>query len=461
LIVATARKQFEAGATALDVNVGVPLVNESEMMAKAITAIQNVVNLPLVIDSSYASALEQGLIVYPGKALINSINAEEERMDEVFPLVKKYGGAVIALVAADEIPEKASERIKNAEHILKKAGEYGIRKEDIIFDCLALTVSAVQEAAAQTLETIRLISREIGSPTVLGLSNVSFGLPNRHLVHNTFLAQCLAAGLDAAILDPYDQEMHQIVSAGSLFARRDPECRRYIQVQADLTEPSKAPRDEGPKTISEKIYNAVLEGERESIVALVNAGLEEGLSPFDMFLNLMTPAIRKLGDLFGERKKFIPHLVASADTMKRGVEVLTPLMEKEGNIEKKGTIIFATVKGDIHDIGKNICCLMLRNFGFNVIDLGRNVPLETILRAAEEHKADVIGLSALMTTTMMQMKSAVDEIKARNLPYQVMIGGAVTTRKFAEEIGAGAYGKDVGEVVTVAESLIPAKRNVV
>jgi 5-methyltetrahydrofolate--homocysteine methyltransferase len=461
LIVAAARKQFEAGATALDVNVGVPMINEAEMMGKAITAIQNVVNLPLVIDSSYVSALEKGMIYYPGKALVNSINAEEERIEEIFPLVKKYGASVIALVAGDDIPEKASQRVKNAEYILKRAADYGVRKEDIIFDCLALTVSAVQESATQTLETIRLISTELGSPTTLGLSNVSFGLPNRHMVHNTFLAQCIAAGLDAAILDPYDQEMHQIASAASLFARRDPECRRFIQVQADLEGNKDAPKETAPQTTRDKIYKAVLDGERESIAQLVKQGLEENIEAFDMFLNLMTPAIRKLGDLFGERKKFIPHLVASADTMKRGVDFLLPYLEKSGNMEKKGTIIFATVKGDIHDIGKNICCLMLRNFGFNVIDLGRNVPMDVILKAAEEHQADIIGLSALMTTTMMQMKLVVDEVNTKRLPYQIMIGGAVTTKKFQEEIGADGYGKDVGEVVTVAENLLDSKKSVI
>ncbi|MBI3593538.1 MAG: homocysteine S-methyltransferase family protein [Nitrospirae bacterium] len=460
LIVAAARKQFEAGATALDVNVGVPMINEAEMMGKAVTAIQNVVNVPLVIDSSFVNALEYGMIYYPGKVLVNSVNAEEERIQEIFPLVKKYGSSVIALVAGDEIPEKASQRVKNAETILRRAADYGIRKEDIIFDCLALTVSAVQESATQTLETIRLITTELGSPTSLGLSNVSFGLPNRHMVHNTFLAQCIAAGLDAAILDPYDLEMHQIVSAASLFARRDPECRAFIQVQADLEGNKDAPKEAPPQTTREKIYKAVLEGERESITQLVKQGIDEKLEAFDMFLNVMTPAIRKLGDLFGERKKFIPHLVASADTMKRGVDFLLPYLEKSGNMEKKGTIVFATVKGDIHDIGKNICCLMLRNFGFNVIDLGRNVPMETILKAAEENKADIIALSALMTTTMMQMKVVVDEVDTRQLPYQIMIGGAVTTKKFQEEIRAQAYGKDVGEVVTVAENLLDSRKSV-
>lgn len=460
LVVAEARKQFEAGATALDINVGVPLVDEPAMMQKAIIAVQNVVNIPLVIDSSYDHALELGMINYPGKALVNSVNAEEEKIEAVLPMVKKYGASVIALVAETEIPEKAAARLKNAEKILKRCADYGIPKENVVFDVLALTVSAMQEAARQTLETIRLIRQELGCATSLGLSNVSFGLPNRHLVHNTFLAQAIAAGLDAAICNPLEPEMHQIVAAASLFAGRDRECKTFIQLQSSLEEEKKkaeSAAQAGPKSTRDKIYEAVLEGFRDNIAELCQQGLNEGLSPFEIFIDVMTPAIRKLGDLFGARKKFIPHLVASADTMKRGVDVLRPQMEAKGPIESKGTVIMATVKGDIHDIGKGICCIMLRNFGFKVIDLGRNVPAETILKAAADEKADVIGLSALMTTTMMQMKTVIDEVRMRKLPYKVMIGGAVTTRQFAKEIGADGYGKDVSEVVPVAESLLPQK----
>ena len=460
LIVAEARKEMEAGAGALDVNVGVPLVNEAEMMAKALTAIQNVVQLPIVIDSSYASALEAGLKVYPGRALVNSVNAEEERLEEVLPIIKKYGAAVIGLVSGDDIPEKASERIKNAEKILRRALEIGLSPRDLIFDTLALTVSAVQEASRQTLETIRLIRQELGLPTILGLSNVSFGLPARKLVHDNFLAMAIGAGLDAAICDPYDPVLHQTVAAASVFAGRDPDCRIYINKSAawtssetkDVTPQSTRPQK--PLTTVEAIRKAIEEGERESISALVQKALDEGESPFTIFLDHMTPAIRHLGDLFGQRIKFIPHLIAGADTMKKGVEVLQPYLEKDGPVEKKGTIIFATVKGDIHDIGKNICILMLRNFGYNVIDLGRNVPLDTILESARENKAQIIALSALMTTTMMQMKLAIDTIREKDLPYKVMIGGAVVTPRFAEEIRSDGYGKDVGAIVPLAEQLL-------
>ena len=466
LIVTEARKEAAAGAHALDVNVGVPLVDEARMMEKAITAIGNVVSLPLVIDSSFASALEAGLRLYPGRALVNSVNAEEERIEEVLPLIRRYGAAVIGLLSGEDIPEKAIDRIKNAEKILRAAERFGLRPEDIVFDTLALTVSAVQEASRQTLETIRILKTEWNARTIVGLSNVSFGLPVRKTVHDTFLAMAIGSGLDGAICDPYDPLLHQTVAAASLFSGRDPECRVFMEKAATWT--PLVPSSAGPQTGSpaagstpdhplstpEKIERAIIEGEREAIGPLVNQALAEGTPPFSIFVDLMTPAIRKLGDLFGQRLKFIPHLIAGADTMKKGVEVLQPYIEAKGPTEPKGTIVFATVKGDIHDIGKNICILMLRNFGYRVIDLGRNVPLETILEAAEKEKAQIIALSALMTTTMIQMKIALDTVRERNLPFRVMVGGAVVTPKFATEIGADGYGKDVGEVVPLTERIL-------
>lgn len=466
MIINEARGQYEAGAMAIDVNVGVPMTDEPRNMRHAIEAIQTVVDLPLVIDSSIVEAIEDGLKVYAGKALVNSVNAELERMERLFPIIKRYGAAVIALLAGHDIPEKATERLKNAEKILKQATSYGIRREDIIFDCLALTVSAAQEASAQTLETIRLIKQELGCLTILGVSNVSFGLPNRKVIHNTFLGMAIGYGLDAAIVNPYDPDMHQVVSAASLFAGRDIGCRKFIALQETFkTEEKQAPGKKEDISKAElnterKIFNTIVEGDRDGIVALVKRGLEEGMDPGYIFLNIMTPAIRHLGDLFAERKKFIPHLVASAETMKRGVEILTPLLEKQGAAAgQKGTIIMATVKGDIHDLGKNICSMMLKNFGFDVIDLGKNVPCEDILNAAEKHHADIIGLSALMTTTMTQMKVVRDAVHGRGLPYKIMIGGAVTTQRFADEIGVDGYAKDVGDVANVAERLLQ-KRHV-
>ncbi len=462
LVVAEARKQLEAGAGALDVNVGVPLTDEPAMMGRAIAAIQNVVDLPLVVDSSYVEALEQGLINYPGKALVNSINAEPERLEAIFPLVKRYGAAVIALCAEDEIPEKAVDRLRNAEKILEAAERHGVSRGNIVFDPLALVVSAMQTGSAQTLETIRLIARELGCPTSLGLSNVSFGLPQRHLINQTFLSMAIAAGLDAAIMSPYEEELKQAISAASLFAGRDPDCRRFIdrQTVTEADRASKAARSAAsakPRTTEERIYEGIVEGDRDTIEALVHEALAEGSDPFHLFVDVMTPAIRHLGDLFGARKKFIPHLVAAADTMKRGVAILTPLLEASGQVSHKGTIVMATVKGDIHDIGKSVCAIMLRNFGFKVHDLGRNVPMETILEAAGRERADIIGLSALMTTTMMQMKVVADTVRERSLPYKVLVGGAVVTPRFAAEIGVHGYSRDVGDCVQAAEALLEGR----
>jgi len=457
MVVADARKQFESGAMALDVNVGVPLVDEGAMMEKALTAIQNVTPLPVVIDSSYASALEAGLKVFPGRALINSINGETERLEEVTPLIKRYGASVIALLAGDDIPELAVDRLKIAEKILRYLEDNGIPADRVIFDCLALVVSAMQDGAAQTLETIREVKRQFGVPAMIGLSNVSFGLPQRNAINSSFMAMAMGAGLDAAIMNPYDEDLNRVVAAASMFCGRDPQCRVYIDMMEEAEAKPKE-KDTGPKTTREMIFAAVMDGDKGHIETLVQKAVEEGDDPMGIFIDTLTPAIRHLGDLFAQRKKFIPHLVAAADTMKRGVAVLDPLLKKSGASYDKGTVVFATVKGDIHDIGKNICVLMLANFGYRVIDLGKNVPLEDILAAAEKHGARIIALSALMTTTMIQMKLMVDQVRARNLPYKIMVGGAVVTKAFANEIGADAYGKDVGDVVDVTESLMHTVR---
>ncbi len=459
-VVSEARKQYDAEAMALDVNVGVPMTDEPENMQRAVNSVQTVVDIPLVIDSSSADAIEKGLSVYAGKALVNSVNAEPERLERLLPVIKRYGAAVIALLAGSDLPEKAVDRLKIAEAILEKALSLGMRRDDIIFDCLALTVSAAPDASAQTLETIRLVKKELGCPTILGVSNVSFGLPNRKLIHNTFLGMAIGAGLDAGIINPYDPDMHNVVLAASLFSGRDAGCRRYIafhEANPPAGTATTATTAEAAKSTRDKIFDAVVEGDRDSIINLVHEGIKEGIDPSDIFLETMTPAIRHLGDLFAERKKFIPHLVASAETMKKGVDILTPLMEKNAARAKKGTIIMATVKGDIHDLGKNICCMMLKNFGFDVVDMGKNVSCEEILDAAKKHGADIIGLSALMTTTMMQMKVVRDSVHEQGLPFRIMIGGAVTTKRFADEIGVDGYSKDVGDVVYVAESLIKSK----
>jgi len=481
LIVQDARAQAEGGAMALDVNVGVPLVDEAAMLEKAVLAVQNVSDLPLVVDSANVQALERGIRAFPGRPLVNSVDPVREKADFLLPIIKRYGCAVIGMCAESEIPERAIDRVRNAEKILRMCEEHGIPKEWVVFDCISIPVSAAPAAAAQTIETIRIITSELGCATTLGLSNVSFGIPLRKSVHNTFLAQAIAAGLDSAICNAVDPLLKETVASASLFAGRDPGCRRYIDMAVPLEAQRKRDQamldaakagqllnvatpggDEARgeagagkvKGTKDLIWDAVVEGDKDGVPGLVRRALAEGTDPFVIFLEVLTPAIRHLGDLFGAGKKFIPHLIASADAMKAGVAVLMPLLEASGNIEKKGTVILATVKGDIHDIGKNIVGLMLRNFGFDVHDLGRNVPLEDILAAAREHKAQIIGLSALMTTTMMRMKDVIDAVRVQGLPHVVMIGGAVTTPSFAEEIHADGYGKDVGDVVAIAERML-------
>ena len=456
-----ALSQAKAGVNALDLNVGVPLADESELMRNVIISVGQVVELPLIIDSSFVNALEAGLRVYPGKALINSVNGEEERLSDILPLAKRFGSSVIALLSEDSIPETARARLKVLEKILKYADLIGFNINNVVVDCLSLTISAMPKASVETLETIHLVKKEFGLPTTLGLSNVSFGLPLRRVINKYFLAMAISNGLDSAILDPYDDGVHEAIHTASIFSDRDPGCQRFIDYGQRISTESlgsakglQSSKKNGLTNTSELIYNAVFEGDRERIADYVGKGLSDGLGALHILTDIMTPSIRKLGDMFGKGKKFLPHLIMAADAMKKGVVVLEPILKKNREHKRKGLVIFATVKGDIHDIGKNLCGMMLENFGFDVIDLGRNVPNELILKTAIEKKADIIALSALMTTTMIQMKLIQDEIDKANMSFKVMVGGAAVTKRFAEEIGVDGYGKDVSEVVSLAESLI-------
>ena len=456
-VIELALSQVRSGALALDINVGVPLSDESALMREAVIRASQVVEVPLVLDSSFPAALKAGLEAYPGRALVNSVNAEPERLEAILPLIKRFGASVICLLSEDRIPETAKERLAVLEVILKHAEALGVQRTQILVDCLCLTVSAMQQASRETLRTIQGVREHFGLPTTIGLSNVSFGLPERRLVNRTFLAMAVGYGLDAAILDPTDKDIQQTILAASLFSGRDHGCKVYLStVQASSAGLAEGkPADKEPQHTKDKIYKAVFEGDKERIAGLVEQGLQEGLDPLWVLTEVMTPALKALGDLFGLGKKFLPHLILAADAMRRGVEVLEPVLQKgQKTATTKGRVVFATVKGDIHDIGKNLCCLMLRNFGFEVIDLGRNVPMPKILDAAIEHNAEVIGLSALMTTTMLEMKTAIEEVKKRGLSNKVMVGGAAVTRQFAEEIHADGYGKDVSEVVSLTEGLL-------
>jgi len=476
-LLADAELQVQAGAKLLDLNVGVPLVDEPALMREAVVAVQNKYPVPLMLDSANSFALDRGASVYYGRPLLNSLNAEEEKLDEAIPIMKKHGAAVVCMVTGVDVPVEASERLRNAQKIAKILFEkHGFREEDVVFDCLGLVVSAMQEGSRQSLRTIALIKEYFPrAATTLGLSNVSFGLPNRAFVHNAFLASAVQNGLDSAIMSVTDPMGNALAAAATMFGPKDNSIQNFITHFSQKIElggsvvPSGLPSLEGKKQeavsepswvaelpeIERGVFRGIVEGQKDTVAKLAEEFARvKPEKAMNLFVDVMTPAIRHLGDLFAARVKFIPHLIAAADSMKAGVAVLEPLLVKaraEGGGGSKGTIVFATVKGDIHDIGKNICILMLRNFGFNVIDLGRNVESELILETALREKAQIIALSALMTTTMMQMKVVIDAVRERSIACKVLIGGAVVTPDFAREIGADGYSTDVGTVVSEVE----------
>lgn len=479
-IVKEAKDQYAAGCEIIDINVGVPLIDEVSTMQRAINTVQNAVEAPIALDSSNPESIAAGLSLSVGKPLINSISAEQERIEKLFPLAKRFGTGIIILLIGEDLPHTTTERLKIAEYLLKKAEEYGISKENLLVDCLALSISALQEASSQTLDTIQAIKNEFELPTTIGLSNVSFGLPNRKLINSTFLSMAISRGLDAAILNPFDFDSQQAISASAIVTGRDKECKRYIDRQLILEELIKqsgetktekifsinetkidftSTKDLKNKSVGEQIYHSILEGDRDQIESQVQQALEEGIDAFTIFNNHMTPAIQELGDLFGKRKKFIPHLIAGAESMKLGAVLLEKAMLKSKvQKESKGTIIMATVQGDVHDIGKNICNLMLKNYGYEVIDLGKDVSAESIIKETKIRNADIIGLSALMTTTMTQMIKVITLAREKQVKAKIMVGGAPVTQSFATEIGADGYAADVGSLVKETQRLMEQSR---
>ena len=480
-----AELQVRAGGKLLDINVGVPLVDEPKLMREAVVAVQNQFQAPLMIDSANTHALDTGASVYYGRPLLNSLNAEQEKLDEAIPVMKKHGAAVICMTTGVDVPIAAEDRLKNAQKITQQLFEkHGFLEEDIVFDVLGLVVSAMQDGSKNTLKTIALVKEYFPrAATTLGLSNTSFGLPNRPFVHNAFLAAAVQHGLDSAIMSVTDPMGRALAAAAEMWGPKQGSIEGFIRDWSTKIEigsahsptagtPSTASvsTGHGPKepdwvasaTETERgVFRSIVDGQKETTERLLRdyvltLDALPPATPMQFFLKVMTPAIRHLGDLFGARIKFIPHLMAAAEAMKCGVAILEPylLKARQASGESRGTVVFATVKGDIHDIGKNICILMLRNFGYEVIDLGRNVEAELILQTAIEKKAKVVALSALMTTTMMQMKVVIDAVHERKLPFKVVIGGAVVTPDFAREIHADGFSTDVGTVVSEMERVI-------
>ena len=453
-VLGAARRQAELGASALDVNVGVPGIDEPATMARAVAAVQNVVDLPLVLDSADPEALARGLEVYAGRALVNSVNAKE-RTDEMLALIRRHGAAVLLLPTGETIPEDLAGRMELARDLVDRAMAAGLRREDLVLDVLALAVSAMQEGARSALDAARAYHDELDVPAICGLSNISFGLPRRKLVNRSYLTMAMGAGLDAAIADPLDGELMAAVSAAGLFAGRDPGCRHFLAFHraTDDEAPAEA-RKGGPKApVEQRLSRAVIDGDRRGAEALTKEAVAGGAEALPLLLGTLTPAIQTLGTLFAERRRFIPHLVAGAEAMQRAVAVIEPQLAASGRTSR-GTVVFGTVSGDVHDIGKNICVLMLRSFGFEVVDLGRSVPTERFVEAAQEHGADLVAMSALMTTTMERMGEVIAALRDADHPAKTLVGGAVVTRRAARELGADGYGRDAGSIVGVAEELL-------
>ena len=475
LVEEMAEQQEEMGAHILDINMGTNGIDEKEMMLKSISKVTMVSSLPLCIDTSYVEVMEAALRAYPGRALINSISLEKEKIEKLLPLAKKYGAMFILLPLSDKgLPKSLSEKKEIIHEILQKAQNLGISKKQIIVDGLVTTVGANKNAALETLETIRYCKEELGLCTTMGLSNISFGLPERPYVNGAFAAMAIASGLTMAIANPSNQLLMGISFASDLLRNKEGADVAYIeQIQrmAPLKEAvlSKAAQNAGKgksgqnektteETNSDKktnpVFEAVLKGNKDGIVDIVKKEISKGANPAEILDDILIPAINEVGVLFDKQKYFLPQLISSANTMEQAVGYLEPLLKEGGTKEKMPTIIIATVEGDIHDIGKNLVALMLRNYGYEVIDLGKDVPADKIIAAAKENNASIIVLSALMTTTMMRMKDTIALKKKENLDVKVMIGGAVTTQSFADEIGADGYSKDAADAVRLAKKLL-------
>ncbi|ABO50722.1 methionine synthase (B12-dependent) [Desulforamulus reducens MI-1] len=448
--------QVQAGAEILDVNVGVGGVDQVAAMERAVQAVQVLVEAPLCIDSTDPTVIEHALKLYHGKALINSVNGEENSIETILPLAKRYGAALIGLTLDDEgIPPTAAGRLAVARRLVERTEAMGIPRDDLMMDCLVLTVSAQPEGVPETLEAIRLVKQKLQITTSLGVSNVSFGLPNRVLINAAFFAMALNAGLDAAILNPQDQRMMETLRASAVLTGRDVRAEKYIAIEQQTHNGSKMEttgEQMKASTPLDILYQAVLSGDKDNIVSYINEALKTGLSPMELLDKALIPGIEEVGRRYGAGIYFLPQLMMAGETMTKSFERLRPELAK-GPAKKAGTVVLATVKGDIHDIGKNIVSVMLANHGFEVIDLGKNVANEEILRVAAEQKANIIGLSALMTTTMVHMQEIIKLVKEQGLNCKVMVGGAAVTEHYAREIGADGYAIDAVEAVNVAKKL--------
>lgn len=471
-----AEDQEACGAGLLDVNMGMSGIDEKAMMLKAIETVSGVTTLPLSIDSSHVEVLEAALRRYPGRALINSISGEQAKQDALLAIAKKYGAMFILLPLSDAgLPKDLGEKITIIESIQEKALALGLTKEDIVVDGLVATVGANKNAALETLETIRYC-KEKGLATICGLSNISFGLPERGFVNTAFLTMAIREGLTMAIANPSQELLMSCAFASDLLLNKEEADTRYIRLMDALREKKEAAGVAAPKETGIRLNRAaqeesassprdrlradVLKGKRDIIVEDTRKAMEEGIAAKILLDEVLLPAINEVGELFDKGKYFLPQLIASAEAMKASIGYMEPVLLQAKTGEDMPTVVIATVEGDIHDIGKNLVALMLKNYGFQVIDLGKDVPKETIIEAAREHNAQVIALSALMTTTMQQMRHVIDYAKEQEIEAKIIVGGAVITEEYALEIGADGYSKDAADAVKVTQKLLGLKEQI-
>ena len=479
-----AMEQDENGASILDINMGMNGIDEKEMMKQVIYEVSSTVDCPLCIDSSHVDVIEEALRIYPGRALINSISLESEKIEKLLPIAARYGAMFILLPLSDEgLPKDIEEKQQIIETVYNRAMELGMAHEDIVVDGLVATIGANPEAARECYDTIAYCKDVRKLPTICGLSNISFGLPERMYVNTAFLTMAICKGLTMAIANPSQELLMNAAFASDMLLHRPDSDIRYIERMNMLAEKKaqyetvvvkktdsnsgaagsasngssngNGSDEAGRNGVKDsEIYKAVLKGNKNSIVDLVKKAVEDGMKPDQIINDYLIEGINEVGELFNAKKYFLPQLIGSANAMKIAIDYLEPLMERKDSGEDMPTLVIATVEGDIHDIGKNLVVLMLKNYGYNVIDMGKDVPCEDVVDRAIAEDAAIIGLSALMTTTMMRMKDVVNLCKEKGCKSKVIIGGACITQSFADEIGADGYSKDAAECVKLVERLL-------
>ena len=447
-----ALEQVEQGAAMLDVNIGVPGLDQQQLMGQVVTELSSLVDVPFSIDSTQPAVIEAGLRYFPGRALINSVNGDQPLQEEIFRLAKKYGAAVIVLpLAGKELPATAEDKVKIAEKIVQASLQAGLSESDLVLDALVLTAATDGKAPGETLKTLQLYRERFGYPTTMGLSNVSFGLPNRELINTAFFLMSLASGLDAPIINPMAKNIHEMLAAASVINGQDSQGIAFSEQYAAVQEKAPAVQEEKIENVLMSLRKAVLRGEKETAGLLAVKAYNEGHNVSAIANNALTVAMEEIGEKFGQGKAFLPQVMLAAEAMRYAFNNLQETFGEQQKLATKGKVLLATVEGDIHDLGKNIVATLLDNNGFTVMDLGKDVPTDEVVYAAKKEQPDIVGLCALMTTTLGAMSECIRKLRESGYKGGIMVGGAVLTAGYAKEIGSDMYAKDGVMAVNLAQ----------